>query len=305
MKVTKCFAWAITVVALTVGMVSCGPIAQYDPTTDEKNILLDLPSFVQSVEGKTLEEIKEILLNRGYKFKGENEGSVVFVINADNLNIDSLMTSTGEVNMADYLTDKTSILELIMLDEGGVSSAMITYCLPQDSAHIKYTTLHKNAYAFYQSVYPFALDPNEEWIVGYEWEASVMTSEGTNEFTNYLEVSQFLYDNQLITKEEFEEDKEWIESRGYKSYNEFLEAIPESKYIMEIADCYGLNGKEAVYVYDFVAEEMLEEEFPEGIAIAIGGYVGNSDWDTPMKSPDKTKRLENSKALEKLMKMFK
>ena len=182
---------------------------------------------------------------------------------------------------------------------------MITYCLPQDSAHIKYTTLHKNAYAFYQSVYPFALDPNEEWIVGCEWEASVMTSEGTNEFTNYLEVSQFLYDNQLITKEEFEEDKEWIESRGYKSYNEFLEAIPESKYIMEIADCYGLNGKEAVYVYDFVAEEMLEEEFPDGIAIAIGGYVGNSDWDTPMKSPDKTKRLENSKALEKLMKMFK
>ena len=88
MKSTKCFALAIAAVALIVGMTSCEPRTQYDPTTDEKNILLDLPSFVKSVEGQTLDQIKQTLANRGYKYEGTVDGSEAFTINAKNISTD-------------------------------------------------------------------------------------------------------------------------------------------------------------------------------------------------------------------------
>ena len=94
MKPTKCFALVIIVVTLALGMVSCEPRTQYDPTTDEKNILLDLPSFVKSVEGQTLDQIKQTLANRGYKYEGIVDGSEVFTINAKNISMDSFWQQT-------------------------------------------------------------------------------------------------------------------------------------------------------------------------------------------------------------------
>lgn len=308
MKSTKCFALAIAAVALIVGMTSCKPRTQYDPTTDEKNILLDLPSFVKSVEGQTLDQIKKTLSDRGYKYEGTVDGSEAFTINAKNINIDSL--AADGVDMTEFVTSNTSLLQLFLKDNGGVEEATILYCLPQDSATIKYSTIHENAYAFCKNTYPLAVDLEESAVFGMEWEAIAMTLEDAYIFSNALELYQYLYDTQFVTKEEFEEGKNNLIEEGYKSHNEYLEYLPNLKYIVEVLACLGTE-EEVYFDYGFADEDMMQmmgiKAFPEGTAIAMGSYDCETEGPvhTPARLQDQSDRLANPRVFQKLSKFFK
>ena len=308
MKTTKCFALAIAALALIVGMTSCEPRTQYDPTTDEKNILLDLPSFVKSIEGQTLDQIKQTLANRGYKYEGIVDGSEVFTINAKNISMDSL--AADGVDMTEFVTSNTSLLQLFLKDNGGVEEAAIAYCLPQDSATIKYSTIHKNAYAFCKNTYPLAIDLENEEMFGMQWEATAMPLEDAYIFSNVLDIYQFMYDNQWITKEELEEGKNKLIKEGYKSHDEYLENIPNLKYIIEALACIGT--KEEVYIeYNFADEDMMKmtgiNGLPEGTAIAMGSYYCETEGPecSPARLQDQSNRLANPRVFQKLSKFFK
>ena len=308
MKTTKCFALAIAALALIVGMTSCEPRTQYDPTTDEKNILLDLPSFVKSVEGQTLDQIKQTLANRGYKYEGIVDGSEVFTINAKNISMDSL--AADGVDMTEFVTSNTSLLQLFLKDNGGVEEAAIAYCLPQDSATIKYSTIHKNAYAFCKNTYPLAIDLENEEMFGMQWEATAMPLEDAYIFSNILDIYQFMYDNQWITKEELEEGKNKLIKEGYKSHDEYLENIPNLKYIIEALACIGT--KEEVYIeYNFADEDMMKmtgiNGLPEGTAIAMGSYYCETEGPecSPARLQDQSDRLANPRVFQKLSKFLK
>ena len=308
MKTTKCFALAIAALALIVGMTSCEPRTQYDPTTDEKNILLDLPSFVKSVEGQTLDQIKQTLANRGYKYEGIVDGSEVFTINAKNISMDSL--AADGVDMTEFVTSNTSLLQLFLKDNGGVEEAAIAYCLPQDSATIKYSTIHKNAYAFCKNTYPLAIDLENEEMFGMQWEATAMPLEDAYIFSNVLDIYQFMYDNQWITKEELEEGKNKLIKEGYKSHDEYLENIPNLKYIIEALACIGT--KEEVHIeYNFADEDMMKmtgiNGLPEGTTIAMGSYYCETEGPecSPARLQDQSNRLANPRVFQKLSKFFK
>ena len=308
MKATKCFALVITAVTLALGMTSCDLIKPYDPTTKEKNILLDLPSFVKSVEGKTLDEIKQTLANRGYIYEGILDGSEIFTINAKNISLDSL--AADEADMREFLTTKSSLLQIYMKDNGGIEEATILYCLPQDSATIKYSTIHKNAYVSCLNTYPLAVDLEESAVFGMEWEALAMNSEDTYSFSNALEIYQYLYDTQFVTKEEFEEGKNNLIEDGYKSHNEYLEYLPNLKYIVEVLACLGTE-EEVYFDYGFADEDMMQmmgiEVFAEGTAVAMGYYYCETEEPdhSPARLLDKSDRLENSKVVQKVSKFFK
>ena len=308
MKTTKCFALAIAAVALIVGMTSCEPRTQYDPTTDEKNILLDLPSFVKSVEGQTLDQIKQTLANRGYKYEGVVDGSEVFTINAKNISMDSLAADGAD--MTEFVTSKTSLLQLFVKDNGGIEEATILYCLPHDSATIKYSTIHKNAYAFCKNTYPLFFDINEGEMFGMQWQAIAQNSESTYIFSNILDIYQYMYDNQLFTKEEFEEGKNKLIEEGYKSHNEYLEYLPNLKYIVEILACLGTE-EEVYFDYGFADADMMQtmgiKVFPEGTAIAMGSYYCETEGPecSPARLQDQSDRLANPRVFQKLSKFFK
>ena len=308
MKPTKCFALVIIVVTLALGMVSCEPRTQYDPTTDEKNILLDLPSFVKSVEGQTLDQIKQTLANRGYKYEGVVDGSKVFTINAKNISMDSL--AADGVDMTEFVTSNTSLLQLFLKDNGGVEEATILYCLPQDSATIKYSTIHKNAYTFCKNTYPLFFDINEGEMFGMQWQAIAQNSESTYIFSNILDIYQYMYDNQLLTKEEFEEGKNKLINNGYKSHNEYLEYLPNLKYIVEILACLGTE-EEVYFDYGFADADMMQtmgiKVFPEGTAIAMGSYYCETEGPecSPARLQDQSDRLANPRVFQKLSKFFK
>ncbi len=308
MKTTKCFALAIAALALIVGMTSCEPRTQYDPTTDEKNILLDLPSFVKSVEGQTLDQIKQTLANRGYKYEGVVDGSEVFTINAKNISMDSL--AADGVDMTEFVTSNTSLLQLFVKDNGGIEEATILYCLPQDSATIKYSTIHKNAYTFCKNTYPLFFDINEGEMFGMQWQAIAQNSESTYIFSNILDIYQYMYDNQLFTKEEFEEGKNKLIEEGYKSHNEYLEYLPNLKYIVEILACLGTE-EEVYFDYGFADADMMQtmgiKVFPEGTAIAMGSYYCETEGPecSPARLQDQSNRLANPRVFQKLSKFFK
>ena len=308
MKPTKCFALVITVVTLALGMVSCEPRSQYDPTADEKNILLDLPSFVKSVEGQTLDQIKQTLANRGYKYEGIVDGSEVFTINAKNISMDSL--AADGVDMTEFVTSNTSLLQLFVKDNGGIEEATILYCLPQDSATIKYSTIHKNAYTFCKNTYPLFFDINEGEMFGMQWQAIAQNSESTYIFSNILDIYQYMYDNQLFTKEEFEEGKNKLIEEGYKSHNEYLEYLPNLKYIVEILACLGTE-EEVYFDYGFADADMMQtmgiKVFPEGTAIAMGSYYCETEDPecSPARLQDQSNRLANPRVFQKLSKFFK
>ena len=308
MKTTKCFALAIAALALIVGMTSCEPRTQYDPTTDEKNILLDLPSFVKSVEGQTLDQIKQTLANRGYKYEGVVDGSEVFTINAKNISMDSLAADGAD--MTEFVTSNTSLLQLFVKDNGGIEEATILYCLPQDSATIKYSTIHKNAYTFCKNTYPLFFDINEGEMFGMQWQAIAQNSESTYIFSNILDIYQYMYDNQLFTKEEFEEGKNKLIEEGYKSHNEYLEYLPNLKYIVEILACLGTE-EEVYFDYGFADADMMQtmgiKVFPEGTAIAMGSYYCETEGPecSPARLQDQSNRLANPRVFQKLSKFFK
>ena len=308
MKTTKCFALAIAAIALIVGMTSCEPKTQYDPTADEKNILLDLPSFVKSVEGQTLDQIKQTLANRGYKYEGTVDGSEAFTINAKNISMDSL--AADGVDMTEFVTSNTSLLQLFLKDNGGVEEATILYCLPQDSATIKYSTIHKNAYTFCKNTYPLFFDINEGEMFGMQWQAIAQNSESTYIFSNILDIYQYMYDNQLFTKEEFEEGKNKLIEEGYKSHNEYLEYLPNLKYIVEILACLGTE-EEVYFDYGFADEDMMQmmgiKVFPEGMAMAMGSYYCETEGPecSPARLQDQSDRLANPRVFQKLSKFFK
>ena len=308
MKTTKCFALAIAAVALIVGMTSCKPRTQTDPTTDEKNILLDLPSFVKSVEGQTLDQIKQTLANRGYKYEGVVDGSEVFTINAKNISMDSL--AADGVDMTEFVTSNTSLLQLFVKDNGGIEEATILYCLPQDSATIKYSTIHKNAYTFCKNTYPLFFDINEGEMFGMQWQAIAQNSESTYIFSNILDIYQYMYDNQLLTKEEFEEGKNKLINNGYKSHNEYLEYLPNLKYIVEILACLGTE-EEVYFDYGFADADMMQtmgiKVFPEGMAMAMGSYYCETEGPecSPARLQDQSDRLANPRVFQKLSKFFK
>ena len=308
MKTTKCFALAIAAVALIVGMTSCEPRTQYDSTTDEKNILLDLPSFVKSVEGQTLDQIKQTLANRGYKYEGIVDGSEVFTINAKNISMDSLAADGAD--MTEFVTSNTSLLQLFVKDNGGIEEATILYCLPQDSATIKYSTIHKNAYTFCKNTYPLFFDINEGEMFGMQWQAIAQNSESTYIFSNILDIYQYMYDNQLFTKEEFEEGKDKLIKEGYKSHNEYLEYLPNLKYIVEILACLGTE-EEVYFDYGFADADMMQtmgiKVFPEGTAIAMGSYYCETEGPecSPARLQDQSDRLANPRVFQKLSKFFK
>lgn len=307
MKTTKCFALAIAALALIVGMTSCEPRTQYDPTTDEKNILLDLPSFVKSVEGQTLDQIKKTLSDRGYKYEGVVDGSEFFTINAKNISMDSLAADGAD--MTEFVTSNTSLLQLLVKDNGGIEEAAILYYLPQDSATIKYSTIHKNAYTFCKNTYPLFFDINEGEMFGMQWEAIAMILEDAYIFSNILDIYQYMYDNQLFTKEEFESVKTEL-SEDYKSHDEYLECIPNLKYIVEVLACLG-KEEEVYFDYGFIDEDMMQmmgtEVFPEGTAVAMGYYYCETEEPdySPARLLDKSDRLENSKVVQKVSKFFK
>ena len=308
MKPTKCFALAIAAVALIVGMTSCKPRSQYDPTADEKNILLDLPSFVKSVEGQTLDQIKQTLANRGYKYEGVVDGSEAFSINAKNISMDSL--AADGVDMTEFVTSNTSLLQLFLKDNGGIEEATILYCLPQDSATIKYITIHKNAYTSCQNTYPLFFDINEGEMFGMQWQAIAQNSESTYIFSNILDIYQYMYDNQLFTKEEFEEGKNKLIKESYKSHNEYLEYLPNLKYIVEILACLGTE-EEVYFDYGFADEDMMQmmgiKVFPEGMAMAMGSYYCETEGPecSPARLQDQSDRLANPRVFQKLSKFFK
>lgn len=308
MKTTKCFALAIAAIALIVGMTSCEPKTPYDPTADEKNILLDLPSFVKSVEGQTLDQIKQTLANRGYKYEGTVDGSEAFTINAKNISMDSL--AADGVDMTEFVTSNTSLLQLFLKDNGGIEEATILYCLPQDSATIKYTTIHKNAYTSCQNTYPLFFDINEGEMFGMQWQAIAQNSESTYIFSNILDIYQYMYDNQLFTKEEFEEGKNKLIKEGYKSHNEYLEYLPNLKYIVEILACLGTE-EEVYFDYGFADEDMMQmmgiKVFPEGMAMAMGSYYCETERPecSPARLQDQSDRLANPRVFQKLSKFFK
>ena len=310
MKVTKFFALALVATAIAVGMVSCtekprGESEVTDPTVDEKNILLDLPSFVKSVEGKKLDEIKAVLTKRGYSYVGAEEGFYVFAINAKNLTIDDYTSEDGGV---EFMTTNTTILEFSLKNNGGVDMANVLYVLPQESAATKYLTIQKSAYAACKSYYPFEIDSKGELIAGMEWFAMAMNLENEYNCTNYFEILQYMYDNKVISQNDYESMKNQLINEDYKSYAEFLKLVPEMKYILEQMLCFRLDEKTVGYAYVYVDEDMMDmldfAELPAGTAIAIGLYGEETELYMPLKSPEKINRIENSKALQKLMKRF-
>jgi hypothetical protein len=263
---------------------------------------------VKSVEGQTLDQIKKTLSDRGYKYEGTVDGSEAFTINAKNISIDSL--AADGVDMTEFVTSNTSLLQLFVKDNGGVEEATILYCLPQDSATIKYSTIHKNAYASCQNTYPLFFDINEGEMFGMQWQAIAQNSESTYIFSNILDIYQYMYDNQLFTKEEFEEGKNKLIEEGYKSHNEYLEYLPNLKYIVEILACLG-KEEEVYFDYGFADADMMQtmgiKVFPEGMAMAMGSYYCETERPecSPARLQDQSDRLANPRVFQKLSKFFK
>ena len=109
---------------------------------------------------------------------------------------------------------------------------------------------------------------------------------------------------------EFEEGKNKLIKEGYKSHDEYLECIPNLKYIVEVLACLGTE-EEVYFDYGFADEDMMQmmgiKVFPEGMAMAMGSYYCETEGPecSPARLQDQSDRLANPRVFQKLSKFFK
>lgn len=286
MKLTKFFAVAFTAVAMVTSMTSCGgessneptPLDKYDPTQDEKNILLDLPSFAKTVEGLSIDQVTEEITKRGYSLIAVDGGELTYAINVNNLNDTTLLENIEDPfeALSMFATSKTTLLT-VQTTGTSVVGMTIVYFLPQDSAAIKYTTIHQNLYSFCQDNYELLYSKEEsEFTRGFAWNVVAAIQNQPVTFTNRLDQYQYMYDNNMITKEHLDLYKASLEAEGDLLYENYVSKIPEIQYAQESIACF--NGLEEVYFdYTYINnEEILQQaglsDFPEGLMFVSGSY---------------------------------
>ena len=211
--------------AMLMGLVSCEPTK-----LDEKNVLINLAEFGEKVDGKSVEEIEQILSKKGYAkfYDWSYEGGDYFnrtCVYSNGIELDSTCFEKDMTSELSLLEDNACVLVVDYYKEKGQTWVELAACYIFPNNLTKdYKTLSNNLYRYYSTNYSFksSTEEPEELVRGYMWYGEIDTDSAYLYYSNDDEFYQFALQAGWMTQEEYNEE---MADFGYEFRKEFVEQL--------------------------------------------------------------------------------
>ena len=199
----------IVLCAMAMVLISCEPI-----TFGKKNVLINLAELGENIDGKSVEEIEQILSKKGYAkfYDWSYERKDYFnrsCYYSNGISLDSTCFEKDMTSELSLLEDNACVLVVDYYKEKGQTWVELAACyiLPNNPTK-DYKTLSSNLYRYCSINYPFKASKEEpkELAQGYMWEGDIDTDSSAHLlYSNDDERCKFALQNGWITQEEYNE----------------------------------------------------------------------------------------------------
>lgn len=222
---TKIFFTSMALCAMMISLVSCEPT-----TLGKKNVLINLAELGDKINGKSIEEMENIISRKGFTkcyewsraIEDEFNGTYVY---ANGIQIDSTWFGEDVTSKINLQEDNACILvvDYSKYDEEIHIDLAACYILPNNPIK-DYKTISNNLYRYCSTNYSFKVsteDP-EECARGYMWYGDIDTDSTYLDYSNDDEFYQFALQAGWMTQEEYNEEMAYCED---KSRADFVEQL--------------------------------------------------------------------------------
>jgi hypothetical protein len=258
-------------------LISCEPT-----TLGKKNVLINLAELGENIDGKSVEEIEQILSKKGYAkfYDWSYERGDYFnrtCVYSNGIELDSTCFERDMTSELSLLEDNACVLVVDYYKEKGQTWVELAACyiLPNNPTK-DYKTLSSNLYRYCSINYPFkaSKEEPEEFAQGYMWEGDIETNSSAYLlYSNDDERCKFALQNGWITQEEYNDEITDYEV-GFRK--DFLEQLNQP-YVEIEEDFEAASLTQDKFMYAYLVMLTKSDSFFEidGIMTAECYWVGH------------------------------
>lgn len=224
---TKIFFTSIALCAMMISLVSCEPT-----TFGKKNVLINLAELGENIDGKSVEEIEQILSKKGYAkfYDWSYERGDYFnrtCVYSNGIELDSTCFERDMTSELSLLEDNACVLVVDYYKEKGQTWVELAACyiLPNNLTK-DYKTLSNNLYRYCSTNYSFkaSTETPKELARGYMWYGDIDVDSTYLFYSNDDELYQFALQAGWMTQEEYNEE---MADLGYEFRANFVEQLDQ------------------------------------------------------------------------------
>ena len=269
--------------AMAMVLISCEPI-----TFGKNNVLINLAELGENIDGKSVEEIEQILSKKGYAkfYDWSYEGGDYFnrtCVYSNGIELDSTCFEKDMTSELSLLEDNACVLVVDYYKEKGQTWVELAACyiLPNNPTK-DYKTLSSNLYRYYSTNYSFksSTEEPEELVRGYMWYGEIDTDSANLYYSNDDEFYRFALQAGWMTQEEYNEE---MADFGYEFRKEFVEQLNQP-FLSVYEECEAADITQNKFMYAGLLLSEDSDSFFEidGIMTAECYWVGHTPTEPPM-----------------------
>lgn len=272
---TKIFFISMALCAMMINLVSCEPT-----TLGKKNVLINLAELGDKINGKSIEEMENIISRKGFTkcyewsraIEDEFNGTYVY---ANGIQIDSTWFGEDVTSKINLQEDNACILvvDYSKYDEEIHIDLAACYILPNNPIK-DYKTISNNLYRYCSTNYSFkaSTEDPEELARGYMWYGDIETDSTYLYYSNDDELYQFALQTGRITQEQYNEEMADLE---YEFRADFVEQLKQPFLeVYEEIEAVDLTQNKFMYVGLLMSEGSDSFFEADGVMMAECYWVG-------------------------------
>lgn len=272
---TKIFFISMALCAMMINLVSCEPT-----TLGKKNVLINLAELGDKINGKSIEEMENIISRKGFTkcyewsraIEDEFNGTYVY---ANGIQIDSTWFGEDVTSKINLQEDNACILvvDYSKYDEEIHIDLAACYILPNNPIK-DYKTISNNLYRYCSTNYSFkaSTEDPEELARGYMWYGDIETDSTYLYYSNDDEIYQFALQTGRITQEQYNEEMADLE---YEFRADFVEQLKQPFLeVYEEIEAVDLTQNKFMYVGLLMSEGSDSFFEADGVMMAECYWVG-------------------------------
>ena len=271
--------------AMLMGLVSCEPTK-----LDEKNVLINLAEFGEKVDGKSVEEIEQILSKKGYAkfYDWSYERGDYFnrtCVYSNGIELDSTCFERDMTSELSLLEDNACVLVVDYYKEKDQTWVELAACYIFPNNLTKdYKTLSNNLYRYCSTNYSFkaSTESPKELARGYMWSGDIYTDSTYRYYANNDELYQFALQAGWMTQEEYNEK---MAELGYEFRANFVEQLDQPPFeVYEEFEAVDFTQNKFMYAGLLLLEASDSFFEIDGVMTAECYWVGHEP-ELPIETP--------------------
>lgn len=282
---TKIFFISMALCAMMISLVSCEPT-----TLGKKNVLINLAELGDKINGKSIEEMENIISRKGFTkcyewsraIEDEFNGTYVY---ANGIQIDSTWFGEDVTSKINLQEDNACVLvvDYSKYDKEILIDLAACYILPNNPVK-DYKILSNNLYRYCSTNYSFkaSTEAPEELARGYMWYGDIETDSTYLYYSNDDEIYQFALQAGWMTQEEYNEE---MAELGYEFRENFVEQLDQPLYeVYEEFEAVDFTQNKFMYAGLLLSEDSYSFFEIDGVMTAECYWVGHEP-ELPIETP--------------------